>query len=714
MEIKYTNQLNQGVGKYKTLSSNAGVGSIVSTKWGGFIMPSSSSEWGFVQAVQQYIAQHPNENPLNYKKLTEDLCVEFVEDNRFVDFLKKTEDMAKLRCLVAIPHITLDIYNRCDLENQPLNAQYRALHPGTLGMGADIFTIPATPFPRWFISKDRQLKTLEEWQHIWQQMHLPETEFAPPRDPYDRKRHRNRRTGQEIDVYGLLEQSDMALICPNGHISDIPWLKYFCAKMNRERDLNEPGFDLFGYDEATCPCTPGRSHELKWLENRNQTESFGVLKCVHCGQYVSLEGIMNLQPKCPGEKPWEGLGARDHHECQQGNDQPSAMKWAMVTSNSVYLAENFTSLYIPGCYLQGEPALNDVQQAVLHLMRTKWYPKWRDDNGGTEAEYIKATGIAGLIDKADDSGRTLSAEEMQLVVDAFCPAADNNADDEETDVREDYRYTEYAVFHDNDSSLAESDKLVFKDISLPDRLTGLLDKIQCVDTLALTCTQINFSRVQMPQAQVIDGVVRYPSSQKIFKGDARDVTVMPALQTFGEGLFFSFDEQAVSDWAARYADLFNKRYGQAQPDDMYESLYQKMQRGGMAKFYLLHTFSHILMKELEFSCGYPTSSLGERLYFSERMCGVLIYTADGSEGSMGGLVWQGQRDIIENIILSALHRAQDCSSDPICWENEDQLNHAACFSCAMVSETSCEERNLGLDRRALVDEDFGFFKDLVQ
>lgn len=51
-------------------------------------------------------------------------------------------------------------------------------------------------------------------------------------------------------------------------------------------------------------------------------------------------------------------------------------------------------------------------------------------------------------------------------------------------------------------------------------------------------------------------------------------------------------------------------------------------------------------------------------------------------------------------------------SSSLCWENEDQLNLAACFSCCLVSETSCEKRNLGLDRRALVDSEFGFFKDL--
>ena len=63
------------------------------------------------------------------------------------------------------------------------------------------------------------------------------------------------------------------------------------------------------------------------------------------------------------------------------------------------------------------------------------------------------------------------------------------------------------------------------------------------------------------------------------------------------------------------------------------------------------------MKELEFTCGYPTASLSERLYYSDKMCGVLIYTADGAEGSMGGLVWQGQPRLISSIIDSALKRS---------------------------------------------------------
>ncbi len=41
------------------------------------------------------------------------------------------------------------------------------------------------------------------------------------------------------------------------------------------------------------------------------------------------------------------------------------------------------------------------------------------------------------------------------------------------------------------------------------------------------------------------------------------------------------------------------------------------------------------------------------------------------------------------------------------------LNLSACFSCSLVAETACEEMNLGLDRRVLVDEEFGFLKELI-
>lgn len=96
------------------------------------------------------------------------------------------------------------------------------------------------------------------------------------------------------------------------------------------------------------------------------------------------------------------------------------------------------------------------------------------------------------------------------------------------------------------------------------------------------------------------------------------------------------------------------------------------------KLVLLHTFAHIVINQLAFDCGYGSASLRERLYCDpdsdqNSMCGVLIYTASGdSEGSMGGLVRQGEPRAFERLIARAIDRARWCSSDPVCIESSGQ------------------------------------------
>ena len=103
------------------------------------------------------------------------------------------------------------------------------------------------------------------------------------------------------------------------------------------------------------------------------------------------------------------------------------------------------------------------------------------------------------------------------------------------------------------------------------------------------------------------------------------------------------------------------------------------------------------------------------------MYGVLIYTASGdSEGSLGGLVRQGQTGKIEDIIRDAIQNASWCSSDPVCIQSLGQgpesLNLAACHNCALLPETCCENGNRLLDRGVVVgtleNPETGFFNDL--
>lgn len=715
MEIKHKNQLNNGVGKYKVLSSNAGVGSIVTSKWGGFIMPKSVSDWEFVKNITKRITDYKtkrNALPLmqDVNDYAEQNGVQLINDERFVEFLRNNESLTSLMCLVGVPHMNLDRNNKCDIDNNPIVKRVKQSYG--IRLDASNLVIPSIIFPRWFYSKKKRcLYPIEEWKQIW----VTDTcnngnvdFFAPPRDPYAKTMRPLYEKNDDKRVYEPLEQLAMALICPNGHISDIPWDKYFEAKLDNENPLKKEDFNLFNYQKPhSC------NHKLQLLDDPNNPESFGRLYCTECKKSVSLEGIMNLRTICAGEKPWEEGSKKD--SCEE------KMRWTMVTSNSVYYAENFSSLYIPSQYLrvdqinQSDPTPpTDDQKAILNILEYAYgaYKAVYANRNKTRKDFTED--ICEFNNALMGNGYSLLYDEREEIIQYFL--LDDPTSIVETS-REDYRLKEYEVFNGHSSLNDPDNYLSFSDIDLPDNFSSFFNKIQQVDKLTITSVQLSFSRVQMPQLTRRGGDIAYDHTpMKIFKESPDELLVLPAIQVAGEGIFFSFNQAAVNEWEEKTKEQYMARYKNiAAHDSIYNNVYQKMNRYGDAKFYMLHTFSHIVMKQLEFTCGYPVSSLKERLYFSDKMCGVLIYTADGSEGSMGGLVWQGQKDIIRKIVVGALKNALDCASDPICWEAENtaQLNYAACFSCAMVSETACEERNVGLDRYTLVHKDNGFFASLI-
>jgi hypothetical protein len=126
---------------------------------------------------------------------------------------------------------------------------------------------------------------------------------------------------------------------------------------------------------------------------------------------------------------------------------------------------------------------------------------------------------------------------------------------------------------------------------------------------------------------------------------------------------------------------------------------------------LIHSFSHLLIRQLAFECGYDSSSIRERLYVSDdpetRMAGLLLYTASGdTEGTLGGLVRQGEPGRLDATVAAAMRNASICSSDPLCIESKGQglysLNLASCHACGLLPETTCEEGNLLLVRAMAV------------
>jgi len=118
------------------------------------------------------------------------------------------------------------------------------------------------------------------------------------------------------------------------------------------------------------------------------------------------------------------------------------------------------------------------------------------------------------------------------------------------------------------------------------------------------------------------------------------------------------------------------------------------------------TFSHLLLQSLAMRCGYPASSIRERIYVDTAggRYGLMLYTASpDAEGTLGGLV--GQARDIEAHLAVGLRSGGLCSNDPVCAQHTPgegfegrSLHGAACHGCSLIAETSCEMRNDYLDR----------------
>jgi len=201
---------------------------------------------------------------------------------------------------------------------------------------------------------------------------------------------------------------------------------------------------------------------------------------------------------------------------------------------------------------------------------------------------------------------------------------------------------------------------------------------------------------------------------------------LPAIEVRGEGIYLELRRGRILAWqeqpqVKRRYEMFVRNHARACIENDREQVPPTVQE------ILIHTFAHLVLKQLSLECGYSGSSLRERLYVQDgsdgsAYAGALIYTASSSaDGTLGGLVGQGDPKRLAPMVEAALRSARWCSSDPLCGESKgqgvDALNLSACHACALVAETSCERRNLFLDRGLVVgtvdSPAAGFFAGLL-
>lgn len=471
------------------------------------------------------------------------------------------------------------------------------------------------------------------------------------------------------------------VVCPEGHIDDFPvaeWIHHDSGHV---------------YDKDTCKIrrsTGGASANLT-----------GVFYECTCGAKKSMAGattkgaLGRIGYYCKGAKPW--LGIYSENTCQRGAKDIKVM---LRGATNVWFADTKSSIYIP-------TENKTITRKIAGVIRKNY--------DSLNSRRVNGEFNRDIIDYLAETERI----DPDTLYQAFLSEADkreNIMDVSENMSEDQYRQAEYKIlirtsgsdgqyFHSINHPIAEYDKIIrkyFKSISL-------------VPKLKETRAMVGFSRLEPNEK---------PLAEKKKELRLGNENWLPAIEVFGEGIFFEFSKQMLEQWAQNKAvklriEMLNESY--------HKSNFGKRVQGDLRpEFVLIHTFAHLIINQLSFECGYGSSSLRERIYCEKTsneldMCGVLIYTASGdSEGSLGGLVRQGEAGRLEDTIVNAIHNALWCTSDPICiqsWgQGPESLNLSACHNCALLPETCCENGNRLLDRGVVVgtleEADMGLFNDL--
>jgi hypothetical protein len=341
-------------------------------------------------------------------------------------------------------------------------------------------------------------------------------------------------------------------------------------------------------------------------------------------------------------------------------------------------------------------------------------------------------------DSEQDEAYVLQVVQSELAVGGITDSGPSNP--------RDFRFQEYEALVAPDRPHHPRDRFIKHHAALNDyspaltspygtavkELKEVLNDLVLITRMREVRAQVGFTRIK-PQGEesIFDQLKSGPDQQaaertKLVYADLGRLLPAarwyPALEIYGEGLFFSLNPSAVSTWAGQ--PRLTKRV--AELEQRREESAPHLPPANDPTLILLHTLSHILIGQLTFDCGYSSAALRERIYCDpgRDMLGVLIYTADGdSEGTLGGLVRQGRPDRFLPTFIKALQNARWCSSDPLCIESAGQgllgLNLAACHACGLLPETSCEMNNSLLDRATLVGtlnsrEFEGFFGSVLQ
>ncbi|ABC32369.1 conserved hypothetical protein [Hahella chejuensis KCTC 2396] len=511
-------------------------------------------------------------------------------------------------------------------------------------------SISAIRFPKWMFCPN--CRHMVRWGKSSQQRLKDELEDKPT-CPYEKCKKR------------VLVPMRFVVACEEGHLDDVPW-------------------DIWAHAASKGNHCESKANYLYFITDSNKGSGLDALRveCKSCGASRNFEmltspsALSNIGLSCTGRQPWQ------------------KMQLGTCTATPVVLQRGASNLYFP------------VVRSALDIP----IDNSRVDSSITEKiksnslfdEYINRLSIdknsAELLAKIITNEENCTLEDLEHAAsnESHQTPSDTKVPIDHYEIQEaewSFLISENIESHRENTFSARVEH-GFHQATQWD-LEKKFDRIVLLDRLREVRAFLGFERVNPGGNTLVS-----PSGNN-------DINWLPAIEVYGEGIFFQFSESEMEQWERKEADFISSRI------DPIKKRYDEGQVNYLdtptPRLLLIHTFAHLMIRQLSFQSGYSSGSIRERIYAAENQAGVLIYTADSdSEGSLGGLVQQGQVDKLNATIAAALETACWCSNDPVCSEMETQgvmgLNKAACHSCSLVSETSCTMNNLLLDRKLLLGD----------
>jgi len=275
-------------------------------------------------------------------------------------------------------------------------------------------------------------------------------------------------------------------------------------------------------------------------------------------------------------------------------------------------------------------------------------------------------------------------------------------------------------------SQIETPDFRLRQVKPPNKYQDVFSQIVLIERLREVRALAGFTRIDSPGEMAETDEEEIKTISPISR---RPPKWIPAIEVRGEGIFLQFNEDEILKWLVKVeVKKWEAMFFQAHIEWRKNRTIEKPEANypGL-RYILLHSFSHVLMRQFAMECGYTQASIRERIYSNNPgqpgvpMAGLLIYTsAPDSDGTLGGLVSLGEHQNLERHIDTALEACGLCASDPTCAEHmpgygASTVHAAACHSCLFSPETSCEKGNRYLDRSVLVStvshDDHRFFSN---